>query len=156
MERLRKDIETVVNNTIAENEWEKLSSKEYEEFLSITEIAKIITSDGISIRREEVTDVLEELGVCKRNDKNIVLTDEGKKYGRYVIAIHLSNNKSIITDKSYARYKIEVVNLIKKFISENPNFIDDKRMERKNKSMETRNKNKELKNKNEEVAKNEQ
>lgn len=140
MEKLRENIETIVNNTIVENEWEKLSSKEYEGFLNVTEIAKIITSTGISIRREEVTDVLEELGVCKRNDKNIVLTDEGKKYGRYVIAIHLSKSKPIITDKGYARYKIEVVDLIKKFISENPNFIVDKRIERKNNSLETRKK----------------
>lgn len=155
MEKLRENIETIVNNTIVENEWEKLSSKEYEGFLNVTEIAKIITSTGISIRREEVTDVLEELGVCKRNDKNIVLTDEGKKYGRYVIAIHLSKSKPIITDKGYARYKIEVVDLIKKFISENPNFIVDKRIERKNNSLETRKKNKESEGSNKEVTENE-
>lgn len=155
MENLRKDIETIVNNAIEENEWEKLSDKEYEEFLNVTDIAKCITINEKTISSAEVNDVLEELGLCKRNESNIILTDEGKKYGRYVIAIHLSKSKPIITDKGYARYKIEVVDLIKKFISENPNFIVDKRIERKNKALETRKKNKELEGSNKEVTENE-
>lgn len=154
MENLRKDIETIVNNTIEENEWEKLSSKEYEEFLNVTDIAKYITINEKKISSAEVNDILEELGLCKRNESNISLTDKGKKYGRYVIAIHLSKSKHVITDKGYARYKIEVVDLIKNFVSENPNFLVNKRIERKNKAMETRKKNKDLENLNKEVAEN--
>lgn len=145
MEKIRKQIETIVDTTIKENNWEKLTSKEYEEFLAVTEIAKKVIIDEKAITGAEVNDILEELGFCKRIDEKIILTNEGKRYGRYVVSIHLSTKSNMVTDKGYAKYKIEVIDIITKFIKENPNFIFEKRLERKNKAIETRKKNKEEK-----------
>ncbi len=123
MEKIRKQIETIVDTTIKENNWEKLTSKEYEEFLAVTEIAKKVIIDEKAITGAEVNDILEELGFCKRIDEKIILTNEGKRYGRYVVSIHLSTKSNMVTDKGYAKYKIEVIDIITKFIKENPNFI---------------------------------
>lgn len=145
MEKIREKIELIVNNTIQQNNWNKLSSNEYVELLKVTEIGKQININGKSITGAEVTDILEEIGICKRENEKIILTDKGKLYGKYAISICLSTNKHIVTDKGYAKYKIEVIDLIKKFILDNPDFILKKRLERKNKSNETKKKNKEAK-----------
>lgn len=145
MQELDKKIKEIVNKAIEENNWNKLSSTEYEEFFKVTELAEQINFEGKKLRREEVTDILEELKICKRQDKKIILTDKGKKYGRYVISICLSDNTPIITDKGYIKYKIEVKEMIDEFISKNPKFLLEKREERKRKRNETRKRNKELK-----------
>lgn len=142
---LEHEIKKIIEKTIKENKWDKLTSKEYEEYLKVTDIAKEIPYNGKTLKGEEVTDILEELGFCKRENGIIRLTEEGKKYGRYVISIHLSNDKPIVTDKGYAKYKIEVKEIIERFISENPNFVESKRDERKKRRNETRQKNKEVK-----------
>ncbi len=143
MENIREQIETIVNNTIQENNWENLTSKEYSEFSNVTEIGKQINFNDKSITGAEVTDVLEEIGICKRENERIILTDKGKLYGRYVISICLSTNNPIVTDKGYAKYKMEVKDLIEKFLLENPQFIESKRKERNTKRNKTRNLNKE-------------
>lgn len=143
MENIREQIETIVNNTIQENNWENLTSKEYSEFSNVTEIGKQIDFNDKSITRAEVTDVLEEIGICKRENERIILTDKGKLYGRYAISICLSTNNPIVTDKGYAKYKMEVKDLIEKFLLENPQFIESKRKERNTKRNKTRNLNKE-------------
>ena len=89
MEDLKEQIETIVKKTIEENEWEKLSSKDYEEFMKVTEIGEQIIFQGKKIKPEEVTDILEELEFCKRKGTVIRLTEKGKKYGRYAISIYL-------------------------------------------------------------------
>lgn len=143
MENIREQIETIVNNTIQENNWENLTSKEYSEFSNVTEIGKQIDFNDKSITGAEVTDVLEEIGICKRENERIILTDKGKLYGRYAISICLSTNNPIVTDKGYAKYKMEVKDLIEKFLLENPQFIESKRKERNTKRNKTRNLNKE-------------
>lgn len=143
MENIREQIETIVNNTIQENNWENLTSKEYSEFSNVTEIGKQINFNDKSITGAEVTDVLEEIGICKRENERIILTDKGKLYGRYAISICLSTNNPIVTDKGYAKYKMEVKDLIEKFLLENPQFIESKRKERNTKRNKTRNLNKE-------------
>lgn len=142
MNKLNEEIKSIVDNTIEENNWRMLASKEYSEFFTPTELAKDIKLKDKKITGAEVNNILEELHFFERVDGKIILTEEGKKYGRYAIAIHLSNDKPIITDKGYAKYKIEVVDIIKKFISENPQFLIKKREERKQKLKETRAKNK--------------
>ena len=141
MEKIREQIEKIIK----ENGWNKMTSKEYEEFMKVTEIAKMVTFNEKTITGAEVNDILEKLGFCERIDKRVILTEKGKKYGRYVISIYLSTKSPIVTDKGYAKYKIEVVDIIEKFILENPDFILEKRLERKNKLIETKNKNKEEK-----------
>ena len=143
MENIREQIETIVNNTIQENNWKNLTSKEYSEFSNVTEIGKQININDKSITGAEVTDVLEEIGICKRENERIILTDKGKLYGRYAISICLSTNNPIVTDKGYAKYKMEVKELIEKFLLENPQFIENKRKERNTKRNKTRNLNKE-------------
>ena len=143
MENIREQIETIVNNTIQENNWKNLTSKEYSEFSNVTEIGKQININDKSITGAEVTDVLEEIGICKRENDRIILTDKGKLYGRYAISICLSTNNPIVTDKGYAKYKMEVKELIEKFLLENPQFIENKRKERNTKRNKTRNLNKE-------------
>lgn len=143
MENIREQIETIVNNTIQENNWKNLTSKEYSEFSNVTEIGKQININDKSITGAEVTDVLEEIGICKRENERILLTDKGKLYGRYVISIYLSANNHIVTDKGYVKYKMEVKELIEKFLLENPQFIENKRKERNTKRNKTRNLNKE-------------
>lgn len=143
MENIREQIETIVNNTIQENNWENLTSKEYSEFSNVTEIGKQINFNDKSITGAEVTDVLEEIGICKRENERIILTDKGKLYGGYAISICLSTNNPIVTDKGYAKYKMEVKDLIEKFLLENPQFIESKRKERNTKRNKTRNLNKE-------------
>lgn len=141
----KKEIVEIVEKAIKENNWEKLSSKEYEGFQTVTEIAEKITLNGKKVKPEEINDILEEMELCKRIDKKVILTEKGKQYGRYVICIHLLKDKPIVTDKGYVKYKIEVKELIEKFIAENPEFIINKRQERNNKRNETRKKNKEMK-----------
>lgn len=143
MENIREQIETIVNNTIQENNWKNLTSKEYSEFSNVTEIGKQININDKSITGAEVTDVLEEIGICKRENERILLTDKGKLYGRYVISIYLSASNHIVTDKGYVKYKMEVKELIEKFLLENPQFIESKRKERNTKRNKTRNLNKE-------------
>lgn len=143
MENIREQIETIVNNTIQENNWKNLTSKEYSEFSNVTEIGKQININDKSITGAEVTDVLEEIGICKRENERILLTDKGKLYGRYVISIYLSANNHIVTDKGYVKYKMEVKELIEKFLLENQQFIENKRKERNTKRNKTRNLNKE-------------
>ena len=143
MENIREQIETIVNTTIQENNWKNLTSKEYSEFSNVTEIGKQININDKSITGAEVTDVLEEIGICKRENERILLTDKGKLYGRYVISIYLSANNHIVTDKGYVKYKMEVKELIEKFLLENQQFIENKRKERNTKRNKTRNLNKE-------------
>ena len=156
MKELRENIEMIVNKTIEENKWDKLSSTDYGEFLKVTEIGEKVTFKGKKITGAEVTDILEELGICERKDSTIKLTEEGKKYGRYVISIHISDKSPHVTDKGYAKYKIEVKDLIEKFIFENPQFLLTKREERIKKSQETKKKNKALKENNKEATENEE
>lgn len=143
MENIKEQIETIVNTTIKQNGWKKLTSEEYIEFLKVTEIGKLVIFKGKSITGAEVTDVLEEIGICKRENERIILIDKGKLYGRYAISICLSTNNPIVTDKGYAKYKMEVKELIEKFLLENPQFIENKQKERDTKINKTRNLNKE-------------
>lgn len=154
MERLKEQIKKIIGNTIVENNWDKLASKEYNEFFKPTELAIHITFNDKKITGAEVNDVLEELHFFERVDEKIVLTEKGKEYGRYAIAIKLSDKQPIITDKGYAKYRIEVVDVIKKFIAENPQFLINKREERKQKTKETKERNKKLKEENKEESEN--
>ena len=154
MEKLKEDIKEIVNHTIKENNWGSLVSKEYGEFFTPTELSIHIIFNDKKITGTEVNDILEELHFCERVDEKIVLTEEGKKYGRYAVAIHLSDKNPIITDKGYAKYRREIVDIINQFISDNPQFLINKREERKQKAKETREKNKKLKEENKEVTAN--
>ncbi|MCI8397369.1 MAG: hypothetical protein HFJ52_07130 [Clostridia bacterium] len=150
MKKLKEEIKEIVNHTIKENNWDSLVSKKYGEFFTPTELSIHIIFNDKKITGTEVNDILEELHFFERVDEKIILTEEGKEYGRYAIAIHLSDNKPIITDKGYAKYRMEVVDIINQFISENPQFLIKKREERNQKKKETREKNKKLKEENKE------
>lgn len=116
MGKIKEKVETIVNTAIQENGWEKLSSKEYSEYKTVTEIGKRITINGKNLKGKEVNILLEEMGFVIKEDNKRTLTDKGKKYGRYAICIKLNNNKPLITDQAYAKYKIEVIDEIKAYL----------------------------------------
>ena len=114
--KTKEEIEEIVNVAIKENHWDTLTSKDYEEYLKVTDIGKEIVVNGKKLRGKDVNDLLEEMKFITRNGKKIILTEEGKKYGRYAISIVTHSTKPIIQDKGYAIYKKTIIQKIKEYL----------------------------------------
>ena len=113
---IQSEIKSIVNTTAKENHWERLISKDYEEYITVTQIGKEITIEGITLSGQKVNNILEEMEYIKRDGKRIVLTEKGKKVGRYAICIKVNSTKPLITDKAYVKYKKSVVQDIKEYL----------------------------------------
>lgn len=114
--KTKEEIEEIVNVAIKENQWDTLTSKDYGEYVNVTAIGKEITVKGKKISGMKINEILEEMKYITRDGKRIVLTEKGKEFGRYAIAIKINSTKPIITDNGYAKYKKTIIPKIKEYL----------------------------------------
>ncbi len=113
---IKSEINDIVNATIKENHWERLSSKDYEEYITPTQVGKEITIEGKTLSGQKVNNILEEMEYIKRDGKKIILTEKGKKVGRYAICIKINSTKPLITDIASVKYKRLIEQDIKEYL----------------------------------------
>lgn len=106
----------IVEDAIKENGWERLTSKDFGEYYTPTDIGKEIIVSGKNLSGQKVNKILEEMDYIKRDGERIILTEKGKKVGRYVICIKINSSKSIINNIAYAKYRKSIIQDIQNYL----------------------------------------
>ena len=114
--KTKEEMEEILKETIKENNWDTLTSADYAEYVNVTDIGKKIIVKGKRLSGRKINEILEEMNFIKRDGKRIILTEKGKEYGRYAIAISMHSSKPLITDSGYAKYKKTVIPVIKEYL----------------------------------------
>ena len=114
--KTKEEIKEILNETIKENSWDMLTSSDYSEYVNVTTLGKEIIVNEKKLSEMKVNEILEEMDFIRKEGKRIILTEKGKEYGRYAIAISMHSSKPLITDSGYAKYKKTVIPVIKEYL----------------------------------------